>query len=131
MGLILMNFFQRRKILKSVNYLDLTPVRLMEHQLTDEGKIDILLPRFKRGFWREVYRKSQKGEFIYIHLDEIGSAIWLLIDGLKMVNEICIELQESKAEKLQPPEETEKRVTDFLSLLYREKYITFREILSA
>ena len=126
-----MNFFQRRKILKSVNYLDLTPVRLMEHQLTDEGKIDVLLPRFKSGFWREVYRKSQKGEFIYIHLDEIGSAIWLLIDGQKKVNEICIELQENKAEKLQPPEETEKRVTDFLSLLYREKYITFREILSA
>ena len=129
-GLISMNFFQRRKILKSVNYLDLTPVRLMEHQWTEEGKIDILLPRFKKGFWREVYSKSRKGEYIYIHLDEIGSAIWLLIDRQKKVNEICIELQESNAEKLQPPEETEKRVTDFLSLLYREKYITFREILS-
>ena len=129
-GLISMNFFQRRKILKSVNYLDLTPVRLMEHQLTEEGKIDILLPRFKKGFWREVYSKSRKGEYIYIHLDEIGSAIWLLIDRQKKVSEICIELQRSNAEKLQPPEETEKRVTDFLSLLYREKYITFREIFS-
>ena len=59
-----MNFLQRRKILKSVNYLDLTPVRMMEHKLTGEGKIDILLPRFKNTFWREVYRKSAKGEFI-------------------------------------------------------------------
>ena len=102
---------------------------MMEHQVTGDGKIDILLPRFKRGFWREVYSKSRKGEFIFIHLDEIGSAIWLLIDGQKKVTEICKDLQENKAEKLQPPEETDKRVTEFLSLLYREKYISFREIL--
>ena len=125
-----MNFFQRRKILKSVNYLDLTPVRLMEHQLTEEGKIDILLPRFKSRFWSEVYRNSKKGEFIYIHLDEIGSAIWLLIDGQQKVTGICVELQERKPEKLQPPEETEKRVTQFLSMLYQERYISFQEILS-
>jgi len=126
-----MNFLHRRKILKSVNYLDLTPVRMMEYQLTGEGKVDILLPRFKKGFWREVYRNTAKGEFIYIHLDEIGSAIWLLIDGHKKVAEICLEVQKSKTDKLQPPDETEKRITEFLSLLYREKYISFREILSA
>jgi hypothetical protein len=124
-----MNFFQRRKILKNVNYLDLTPIRLMDHQIAHEGKIDLLLPRFRNRFWSEAYRNSTKGEFIHIHLDEIGSAIWLLIDGQKKVTEICIELQESKAEKLQPPDETEKRVTEFLSLLYREKYISFREII--
>ena len=125
-----MNFFQRRKILRSVNYLDLTPVRMMDHQVTLEGKADILLPRFKKGFWREVYSKTPKGEFIFIHLDEIGSSIWLLIDGKKKVAEICSELQVLKPEKLQPPEETERRVTDFLSLLYNEKYISFREILT-
>jgi methionine synthase II (cobalamin-independent) len=54
-----------------------------------------------------------------------------LIDGHKKVAEICLEVQESKTDKLQPPDETEKRITEFLSLLYREKYISFREILSA
>jgi hypothetical protein len=124
-----MNFFQRRKILKNVNYLDLTPVRLMEDQLTEDGRIDILLPRFKRKIWREVSRNSKKGEYIRIHLDELGSAIWLLIDGQKKVITICDELNEMKGEKLQPVEETEKRVTQFLSMLYQERYISFREIL--
>ena len=124
-----MNFFQRRKILKNVNYLDLTPVRLMEDCLTDNGRIDILLPRFKRKIWREVSRNSKKGEYIRIHLDELGSAIWLLIDGQKKVMTICNELNKIKAEKLQPFEETEKRVTQFLSMLYQERYISFREIL--
>ena len=102
----------------------------MEDQLTDDGRIDILLPRFNRRFWREVYRNSKKGEYIHIHLDEIGSAIWLLIDGQKKVIKICDELNEMKAEKLQHTEETEKRVTQFLSMLYQERYISFREILS-
>jgi hypothetical protein len=125
-----MNFFKRRKILKNINYLDLTPVRLMEDQLTDDGRIDILLPRFNRRFWREIYRNSKKGAYIHIHLDEIGSAIWLLIDGQKKVIKIYDELNEMKADKLQPEEETEKRVTQFLSMLYQERYISFREILS-
>jgi hypothetical protein len=124
-----MNFFQRRKILKNTNYLDLTPVRLMKHQPADDGRVDVLLPRLTSRFWREVYRKTPKGEYILIHLDEIGSAIWLMIDGHKKVTEICVELNKTRPGNLQPPEETEIRVTRFLSLLYRERYISFREII--
>jgi hypothetical protein len=124
-----MNFFQRRKILKNINCLDLTPIRLMEYVLTEEGKIDILLPRFKSRFWREVYRSSRKGEFIHIHLDKIGSEIWNMIDGNMTVLVICNEMKNKHPDKLQPAEETEKRVTEFLSLLYRERYISFRELL--
>ena len=101
---------------------------MMEYRLTEEGKIDILLPRLKSSFWRKVYRNTPKGEFIPIHLDEIGSATWQLMDGQKKVTEICSELIKTKPEMLQPAEETEKRVTVFLSLLYRERYISFREI---
>jgi hypothetical protein len=124
-----MNFFQRRNILKNVNYLDLTTVRLMEDRLTDKGKIEILLPRFKSRFWNQVYKNSKKGEYIFIHLDEIGSTIWNSIDGNLSVQTICNEMKEKHPDKLQPTEETEKRITEFLSLLYRERYISFREIL--
>jgi hypothetical protein len=124
-----MNFFQRRKILKNTNYLDLTPVRLMEYHLTEDGLTDILLPRFKSRFWSEVYRNSRKGEFIHIHLDKIGSAIWNIVDGSLTVQAICNEMNDKYPDILQPAEETEKRVTEFLSLLYRERYISFLEIL--
>jgi hypothetical protein len=123
-----MNFFQRRKILKSVNYLDLVPVRTMEYRPAEEGKIDILLPRFKNNFWREAYRKSRKGEYIYIHLDPQGSAIWLAIDGRKNVNALCTEVNILHPGLFQPADETAARVTQFLSLLYQQRYITFREI---
>jgi hypothetical protein len=124
-----MNFFQRRKILKKVNYLDMTPVRTMNFDLKDDGRIDILLPRFENRLLKDALRNSSKGEFIHIHLDEIGSAIWILIDGHKKVNEISDHLNELMPEKLQPAGETVDRVTQFLSRLYQERYISFREII--
>ncbi|MCX6245477.1 MAG: PqqD family protein [Bacteroidetes bacterium] len=124
-----LNFFERRKILKKVNYLDLVPVRLMEYELLENGRIDILLPRFRNKVWKRALQPRWKGEHIRIHFDVIGSAIWQQIDGRLNVHEICNQLQAAYPEQLNPPEETEKRVTQFLSLLYRERYISFREIM--
>jgi len=87
------------------------------------------MQRFKHPVWKRALQPHWKQEFIRIHLDEIGSAIWLQIDGIINVNEICNRVQASLPEKLNPPGETEKRITQFLSLLYQQRYITFREII--
>ena len=126
---IALNFFQRRKILKKANYLDLTPIRMMEFELREEDKVDILMPRFRHPVWKRALQPHWKQEFIRIHLDEIGSAIWLQSDGKIKVHVICEHLQVSHAEKLDPPAETEKRITQFLSLLYQQRYITFSKII--
>jgi hypothetical protein len=101
----------------------------MEFEIRDDGKVDIQMPRFKHPVWKRALQPHWKQEFIRIHLDEIGSAIWLQIDGIINVNEICNRVQSSLPEKLNPPGETEKRITQFLSLLYQQRYITFREII--
>jgi hypothetical protein len=124
-----LNFFQRRKILKKTNFLDLTPIRLLEHDLLENGRIDIMLPRFKNRVLSNMFQPRKKGPVIRIHLDINGSAIWQIIDGKVSVQHLCDRMRSERPELMQPPEETEKRVTGFLSLLYRERYITFREIL--
>ena len=123
-----LNFFERRKILKEINSLDLTPVRMMEFEKNDKGKVDILMPRFKSTVLKRALHSKRKEEHIRIHLDDLGSAIWLQIDGKMNVHELCTHLQSIYPEKLNPPEETEERVSKFLSLLYQERYVTFREI---
>jgi len=123
-----LNFFQRRKVLKKANYLDLTPMRLMEYESRSDGKVDILMPRFKHPVWKKTLQPHWKQEIIRIHLDELGSAIWLTMDGIIPVSEITRIVQEADPERLSPQEETERRVTDLLSMLYQQRYITFREI---
>ena len=123
-----LNFFERRKVLKEINSLDLTPVRQMEFEVNEKGNVDILLPRFKNQELKRALQPRRKEEYIRIHLDTLGSAIWLQIDGQMNVHELCQSLQVQHPEKLNPPEETEERVSKFLSLLYQERYLTFREI---
>ena len=63
---------------------------------------------------------------IKLKLDELGSATWLEIDGGKNVQNICDLLKEKIGEKINPAEE---RVTKFLSQLYLNKFITFKELI--
>ena len=101
----------------------------MEFEILEDGKVDIMMPRFKHPVWKRALQPHWKQELIRIHLDEVGSAIWLQVDGTIHVNDLCNQVQTAYPEKLYPPGETEKRVTQFLSLLYQQRYITFREII--
>jgi len=123
-----MNFFKRRKILKKTNFLDLRPVRTLSHQLHDNGKITLLMPRFKNKINAALFQPPSKERHIFINLDLFGSRTWLYIDGEKNVAEISKQLGEQFPETMNSQEETDERVTKFLSLLYQQRYITFREI---
>ena len=123
-----MNFLQRRKILKKVNFLDLTPVRLLSHEVREDGGISILLPRFKKQVASTLLQPPSKDKFIQIKLDRFGSSTWMVIDGQTSVDGISRKLEKEFPEELTGKEETDDRVTKFLSRLYQERYITFREI---
>ncbi len=123
-----MNFFQRRKIFKKINYLDLRPIRVLSHEVRDDGGINLLMPRFKNRINSALFQPPSKGKTIFIKLDRFGGHTWLLIDGESTVTHICEQLKVLFPEELRPVEETEERVAKFLSLLYQQRYITFREI---
>ena len=123
-----MNFLQRRRIFKKANFLDLRPVRVLGHEPREDGGINLLMPRFKNRVNSTLFQPNSKEKFILIKLDRFGAHTWLLIDGSSTVADICSKLKELFPLELQPVEETEVRVTNFLSVLYQERYITFREI---
>ncbi|MCX6305978.1 MAG: PqqD family protein [Bacteroidetes bacterium] len=123
-----MNFFQRRRIFKKANFLDLRPMRVLGHEVRDDGGITLLMPRFKNRINSALFQPNSKEKFIFIRLDRFGGHTWLMIDGHDTVAGICERLKEQFLEELQPVEETETRVTQFLSMLYQQRYITFREI---
>ena len=122
------NFFKRRQIFKSTSALDLIPVRLLDHKMDEEKKISIQLPRFRNPMLAKFMEPFNSRKIIPIKLDTFGSAAWLLIDGNKNLELIASELQKQFPEELKPPEETNDRVSKFISLLYQQRFITFRQI---
>lgn len=121
----MLNFFQRRRILLNTNALDLVPIRKHKHELNSDGLVTILIPKFKNEKFARFFIPTRKSIYISIHLDEIGSAVWLSIDGIKDTAEICKLMVEKFEDKIQPVEE---RVVKFLSGLYNNKHITFKQI---
>ena len=120
-----LNFFQRRKVLKGVNYLELTPFRIYEHKLEDNGLATVLLPKFENKILKSLFVSKNKSPFIYIKLDEFGTEAWLQIDGSRNVEAIAKCLLEKFGDKIQPVNE---RLTTFYTQLYLQKFISFNEI---
>jgi len=120
-----LNFFQRRKILKGVNYLNLTPVRTKDHENIGDGKVAIIFPKFKNERWQKFLVPPSRSKHIRIKLDDFGTASWLSIDGKRTVKEICNHLEEIFGESIQPVEE---RTTKFFTSLYEQRYISFKEL---
>lgn len=123
-----MNFFQRRRILRNTNFLDLTPVRVNEHETGDDELVVLIVPKFKNNRLSRFMVPGTKSSHFKIKLDELGSSAWLSIDGKRNVRTLCEVLIEQLGEKIKPYDEAETRILKFLSQLYDQRYITFREI---
>jgi hypothetical protein len=93
--------------------------------MNSEGLVTILIPKFKNEKFARFFIPSRKSIYISIHLDELGSGVWLAIDGKIDTANICRLMIEKFGDKIQPVEE---RVVKFLSGLYNNKHITFKQI---
>jgi len=127
-----MNFFQRRSKLKKANYLELRPIKAAgwepvkdDPAAGPDNTVSIQMPKFSSKFTKKYFEPRLKSPFIKINLDEIGSAAWLAIDGVKNVEMIAGELVEKFGIKVDPVEE---RLTKFYTHLYDQKLITFEEL---
>jgi hypothetical protein len=119
-------YYQRRRILKKANFLDLTPIHNYNYETDAAGQVTILIPRFTDSIGKRLLQPRLKHPFMKLSLDEFGSATWILSDGRRNVREICNQLKKQFGERIEPAED---RVTRFLSQLYMKKIIVFAEIL--
>jgi len=120
-----MRLFQRKKSIKEVNYLEQIPIKLYEHEQNGENKVNILIPKFKNSTLSNFLVPKHKSKFLKVRLDEVGTKVWLQIDGQTSVNQICEGIKHSFGDKIPNPEQ---RLTDFLTKLYENKYIKFKGI---
>jgi hypothetical protein len=118
--------FFGKKVNRDINYLELTPVRKYEHNIKPDGLIDVLVPRFSDKILGKLLQPKLKRPYIRANLDEIGTAAWLEIDGNNKVNDIIQNLQLTMGEKIHP---AQQRITLFLSNLYRNGFIYFKEFI--
>jgi hydroxylamine reductase (hybrid-cluster protein) len=109
---------------KTVNYFELVPMRLCEHIVESSGLVTVLVPRFRKEFWKKLLPERLTERDIKIHLDELGSAVWQQMDGNNNVRTICNHLNNTFGEKMI---QTEERVTKFITQLFGNNMISFKQ----
>jgi hypothetical protein len=121
-------FLKRRKILKSVNSLDLIPIRLVEHEMDEQGKVKLLIPRFKNEILRQIFTGKRISSEFKISLDETGSQLWMLIDNEKTIEKIAHELKDKMGANPSQPDTFVERSVQFMTRLFEEDLITFKQL---
>jgi hypothetical protein len=125
----LKGFWEKRRILKSINALDLVPVIIVKFEKNNENKIKLLVPRFSINFFYQIFKGKHLSPDYKVSLDETGSCVWLLIDGNRTISEISVEIINNYKSGNFSLENIDERIIAFISKMYQEEYITFRQLL--
>lgn len=104
------------------NYLDRIPVKNIEWEKDEKDHIFLLKEKSKTKLMKKLIGLFGKSQFFRIHLDELGTATWLLIDGKRSIYVISNALKEQFAEKIDP---AEQRVAAFMVMLKKSDFINF------
>jgi hypothetical protein len=120
-----LSFKERKKILKNVNTLDLTPIKLHTEEIDGEDLVTVLVPKFKNEIAKKYIAPKLKSADFKIKFDKLGSAVWMNMNGKKNVQEIIKNVSMKFGDEIQQAEE---RIIKFIFQLYEQKLISFNEI---
>lgn len=105
-----------------INLLELMPVRTVDWIKDEEGKIILLKPKYKSPFLKKHLLPRMKKPNFKVNLDEIGSYLWILIDGEKNVDQIAHLFKKQFGERVEPLYD---RLSKFLMNLEKNHFIKF------
>ena len=107
----------------SKNYLEFVPVRKFE-RFTEENGVITLEIENKGVFNRVAQKLLKKPKISYIHLDEMGSFVWPLIDGERNITDIGVFVKEHFGEKAEPLYE---RLAKYFKVLESYDFVEFKK----
>ncbi len=110
---------------KDENYLEKIPVRNPEigWKTDDEGKVTLEIEN--KGVFNRIFQVLlKKPKISFIHLDDMGSFVWPLIDGEKDITEIGKYVEEHYGEKANPLYE---RLIKYFQILENYKFINWNK----
>lgn len=120
-----LSFKERKKILKSVNTLDLTPVKLYSEEVDENKLVTVIIPKFKNKIVLKLVSPKLKSDKFKIKLDKYGSAVWQNINSKNRVEQIIKNLEKNFGQEF---EESVERTTKFIHQLYSQGFISFKEL---
>ena len=113
----------KKKNLLDNNYLEKKPLRKKNINWTTDESGKVTLEIENKGVFNRVFQLLlKKPKISYIHLDEMGSFVWPIIDGEKTITEVGILVKEHFGEKAEPLYE---RLAKYFQILESYGFVKF------
>ncbi len=103
---------------------DTVPVKTAQGASEEGSAVVLLMPRYPTFAGRLVGKLLHRSTHIRVKLDDLGSAVWRLIDGTRSIQQIGEEIQSSFGAAAEP---VPPRLVEFLNILIRNKFIRLTE----
>ena len=114
----------KKKNVITKNYLESIPMRHPEIKWSKDEDGIVTLEIENTGFVNRMAQKFfKKPKISYIHLDKMGSFVWLSTDGKKDIVKIGEEVKEHFGEKAEPLYE---RLSKYFKILESYNFINFK-----
>ena len=109
----------------SENYLDKCPCHSRKLNWSSDDKGIVTLSIENKGFFNKFAQTFfKKPKTSYIHLDEMGSFVWPLIDGEKTIADIAECVKENFGEKAEPVYE---RIAKYFQILNSYSFVIWKK----
>lgn len=106
------------------NYLEKKPMRC-ENYAWSEKDGSVTLEIENKGVFNRIAQKIfKKPKISYVHLDEMGSFIWPLLDGKKTVGDLGKDVEERFGDSAKPIYE---RLAKYMMILESYNFIVWNE----
>ena len=109
--------YNRQEIMEE--WLSLYAIRQFDFEMNDNNQAVVLVPQLDNWLVRKFFPRS-RNRSQKVHLDEIGTFIWLKLDGTRNLKEICEAVQEKFKQKVEPCQE---RTILFAQQMFKQKFI--------
>lgn len=103
------------------------PVCTRGYEMENE-RVVVLVPKFENKIYH-IFSDKLKQLFFRISLDELGTATWKAIDGVRSVREISKHIMEHTTDSDTKLEELDERLSKYMTMLYERRFITFKQIM--
>ena len=108
----------------SKNYLEFIPSQKEGMNWSSDEKGIVTLEIENKGFFNRIAQNFfKKPKISYVHLDELGSFVWPLIDGQKDITAIGVLVEEHFGEKANPLYE---RLAKFFQILESYGFVSMK-----
>ena len=114
----------KKKEVINENYLEHIPVRQEGLRWDTDDKGVVTLYVHNKGLMKKITQKLlKKPEYTQVHLDETGSFVWPLIDGVKNIIDLGKDVKEHFGEKAEP---LYPRLAKFFQILESYGFVKFQ-----